>query len=314
MLANYKLKYEEKLLQKQNISLTLTNDKHEYAIKQEVEQRFIIAENQSWQKVVPVKEEYNQAKRNKNTELVKKIQKDVIPIIEAWKTDHERLTYVRKVLRNIKKRVAKTTREFIKCVDEVLHLKMKIEEYELHESIQAIDKDIILDKKKLKKQNAISEPILARVYRLPDEIKRIIQSYFTMETRASILEDKFKNILATYKSGTLPPMFRPFLEFIGTSPEFLYLLPKKEARHQIPSLTPRGMKWRHYSYCDEVKYPKLVKNRIRWAVHLAKIGDPAFAHKIMKTIIIFSQPNKYRLSGESPKKYLTLADLPTEYR
>ena len=314
MLNKYISKLAEKEIEKKIILTNLNTAKSEYARSHEQDLAASVLIERAWEKVEIEKLRLKEVKKTKNKEQIAISCHTLNVKLNEWKDIAEIVIKIKKRNKNINKRVNKTSMEFIKCIDSILHLKLKIEEYELTNSISIIDTAIADDKKKLKKLSAISEPILARVYYLPQELKNIIRSYFTMDTRAAIIEDKFVQILNSYKSGPAPIMFRPFLEFIGTCPEFLQLLPKKEARHQIPSLTPRGFQWRQYVYCDEIKYPKLLRNRIRWAAQLAKIGNPAFAHKIMKTIIIFSQPHKYTLSGASAKKYLTLEDLPSEYR
>lgn len=222
-------------------------------------------------------------------------------------------------------RASKDKKYYIKLIDEELDIKIKMDTLELEEKNKVIAKkkseehQVVL-KEKRKNKNYLSEAILKKISGLPDEIKRIICSYMPFNVRAALLDDKFKSVVAHYHNKKVPysnPLLIAFLEYIATQPEFLGLLTRKEARHQIPSLTPRGFKWRHYSYCGELnKNPKLLYNKILWAVEMATFGNPKFAYKVMKTIIVFGGvEGKYRISfSVKAKKYLTIEDLPAEYR
>ena len=220
-------------------------------------------------------------------------------------------------------RASKDKKYYSKLIDEEVDIKIKIDTLELEEKNKVIAKKkseehrVVL-KEKRKNKNYFSESVLKKISVLPDEIKRIICSYMPFNVRAALLDDKFKSIIARYHSKKMPysnPMLVAFLDYIATQSEFLGLLTRKEARQQIPSLTPRGFSWRHYSYCGKVSR-KLLYNKILWAVEMATIGNPEFAYKIMKTIIVFGEvEDKYRTSFYvSAKKYLTIEDLPVEYR
>jgi hypothetical protein len=109
-------------------------------------------------------------------------------------------------------------------------------------------------------------------------------------------------------------MFISFLESIGTSPEFLYLLTRQEAREQILSLTAFRYKLQ-YVYCGDTCNSKILKNKILWATEMAKNSNPQFAYKIMKMIIILGESNRFTpIITSTARKYLTVEDLPEEYR
>ena len=215
----------------------------------------------------------------------------------------------------------------VKLIDEEFEIKWKLETLELEEKNKAIakkkhdDQQLVLkDKKKSKNKNYLSEAILNKLSKVPDEIKRIIREFLPYDVRVSLLDDKFKYIIDQYHCKKAPSsmMLRSFLDYIATQPEFLRLLTRKEARHQIPYLTPRGFKWRQYSWEGLVNHPKLIYNKILWATEMSKIGNPKFAYKIMKTVTVFGSgciEGRYRLSSTVfAKNYLTIEDLPNEYR
>jgi hypothetical protein len=225
------------------------------------------------------------------------------------------------------KRSRKDKLNYSKVVDEHFDIKWKMDALEVEDKVRTIEKQnhdekrvVLKEKKKSKNPNYFSEKVLKRLSTMPDDIKRLVCEFMPFNVRVSLLNDKFTSIVTHYHSKKTVPdalMLTAFLDYIATQPEFLGLLPRKEARHQIPSLTPRGFKWRHYSCCGiEKPNLKLVYNKILWATEMAKVGNPEFAHKIMKTIVVFgSVPGKYKLSSTvSAKNYLTLEDLPTEYR
>ena len=214
-------------------------------------------------------------------------------------------------------------------IDEEFDIKWKMEALELEEKNKAITKTkhdeqrgVLAEKKKNKTKDYFSERILNKLSKMPDEIKRIVCGFLSFSARVSLLDDNFKSIVHRYHHFTNNnkhhniDMLTAYLDYISTQPEFLGLLTRKEARHQIPSITPRGFKWRHYSWIGIANYPKLLYNRILWATEMAKTKNPKFAYKIMKTMIVFgSVEGKYKVSSTvNPKNYLTIEDLPTEYR
>ena len=222
------------------------------------------------------------------------------------------------------KRLYKDKEYYNKLIDKEFDVKWKMEALELEEKNKTIAKNkkdeqrVVLTEKK-KNKSYFSESILKKLSVLPDEIKRIICGFLPFNVRVLMLEDKFKSIITRYhneKPSFRSNMLPAFLDYIATQPEFLGLITRKEARHQIPSLTPRGFKWRHYSHSELVSYPKLLYNKILWAAEMAKFGNPKFAHKIMKTIIVFGEvEGKYKISSTiTAKNYLTIEDLPIEYR
>jgi len=222
------------------------------------------------------------------------------------------------------KRLNKDKKNYSKLIDEEFDIIRKMEGLELEEKNKVIaknkddEKRVILAEKK-KNKNYLSEGILKKLSTLPDEIKRIVCGFLPFNVRVNLLDDKFKSIITRYHNAKSLPssnMLTAFLDYIATQPEFLGVLTRKEARHQIPSLTPRGFKWRHYSYDGLVNYPKLLYNKIIWATEMATSSNPKFAYKIMKTVIVFGNiEGKYKISSTvKAKNYLTIEDLPREYR
>lgn len=203
--------------------------------------------------------------------------------------------------------------------DEILDIRLKrdnlILKQNLDETIREEKQTKKLDKMKINKQSLL----LKKIQKMPYDVMLIIRSYLSYDVRVALIEDKFSSIMAKCKGTYAPSMYVAFLNFTATCPEILYLLSRKEARHQIPSLTPRGYHWRHLTYCLSPKNGKplsqIIKNRILWLSKLAVKYNPELAYKIMKTIIVFGDNNKFRVSNTvSSKRYLTIEDLPSSYR
>lgn len=229
-------------------------------------------------------------------------------------------------LKAISERVKTTSSDYstlvkkkAKVTDEYLDLRLKVDNNELQKNIAEIDKDEKQTKKLEKKSKKDVQPILKKIQKMPYDVVLLIRDYLPYDVRVSLIDDKFNAVMAKCKGANTPQMFVAFLNYAATCPEFLRLLGRKEARHQIPSITPRGYHWRHFTYCLSRKTNKpmtqLVKNKINWISKLAKAGNPEFAYKMMKTVVVFGDIERHRLVQDiSSKRYLTLEDLPAKYR
>jgi hypothetical protein len=247
----------------------------------------------------------------------KKLKSTTKDVFKAHNVVIEKEEYLKQAKiyeRDVRKDEATAKKQQAKVLDQYLCLKFRVEELELKETINNIDKQQDVESKAVVKQqkkqvNYFSEPILKYVNKLPVEIRYIISGYLPYEVRCSLLDFKFKRGLY----GSPEWMRQDFLNVIACNRSFLRLLPKTEARQQIRSINPRGLHWREYSYTGGNE--KLCVNRIRWAIEMTKAGNPAFAYKMMKTIAIlgtqsiFKQSTTYRSA-----KRLTQNDLPEEYR
>jgi hypothetical protein len=245
---------------------------------------------------------------------LKSATKDVFKAHEVVIEKDEYLKQAKIYERDVQKDEATAKKQQAKVLDQYLCLKFRVEELELKETINNIDKQQDVESKAVVKQqkkqaNYFSEPILKYVNKLPLEIRYIISGYLPYEVRCSLLDFKFKSGLY----GSPEWMRQDFLNVIACNRSFLRLLPKTEARQQIRSINPRGLYWREYSYTGGNE--KLCVNRIRWAIEMTKAGNPAFAYKMMKTIAILGTQSIFKQSTTyTSAKRLTQNDLPEEYR
>jgi len=208
---------------------------------------------------------------------------------------------------------------------DIYDLQLHKETIELKQKINASrKKEKKVDKKH--KNNEDSEKLLTKIKRMPVEVMRLIIGYLSYHARVSIIKDRFTSVMDKCKGLKPSPLFIAFLDYASTSPEFLSLLDRREARQQIDSLTPPPVNsWYReyqgkytcyeYSYHTRKSSTELIKNRITWIAELAQARNPKFAYKIMKTVIVLGDLNRYKVSSTiSPKRVLTIQDLPRKYR
>ena len=204
-------------------------------------------------------------------------------------------------------------------------LQLHKETVELKQKINASrKKEKKVDKKH--KNNEDSEKLVTKIKLMPVEVMRLIIGYLSYDARVSIIKDRFTSVMDKCKGLKPSPLFIAFLDYASTSPEFLPLLNRTEARQQINSLTPPPVNSWDYEYQGKYTYYKysyktrkssteLIKNRITWIAELAQARNPKFAYKIMKTVIVLGDLNRYKVSSTiSPKRVLTIEDLPPSYR
>lgn len=207
-----------------------------------------------------------------------------------------------------------------------------IHDLQLHKETIELKQKINASRKKEKKvdkkhqNNEDLEKLLTKIKRMPVEVMRLIIGYLSYDARVSIIKDRFTSVMDKCKGLKPSPLFIAFLDYASTSPEFLSLLDRREARQQINSLTPPPVNSWDYEYQGKYTYYKysyktrkspteLIKNRITWIAELAQTRNPKFAYKIMKTVIVLGDLNRYKVSSTiSPKRVLTIQDLPRKYR
>jgi hypothetical protein len=203
---------------------------------------------------------------------------------------------------------------------------------QLHKETVELKQKINASRKKEKKvdkkhqNNEHSEKLVTKIKKMPVEVMRLIIGYLSYDARVSIIKDRFTSVMDICKGLKPSPLFIAFLDYASTSPEFLSLLDRREARQQIQSLTPPPVNSGDYEYQGKYTYYKysyktrkspveLIKNRITWIAELAQARNPEFAYKIMKTVIVLGDLNRYKVSSTiSPKRVLTVEDLPPSYR
>jgi len=248
------------------------------------------------------------------------------PISKNYREAKKNLKDAEKCLRISHKRMCQTgyRQRYLRLEND--NLTIKIKSLHQEEQLKFVEKEEEKIKKEVQKEKRknphyYSEEILKNVSKLPEEIKRIIHEYLPYNVRVALIQHQSKAIITSFKGIEKNVqnvhnhfMFISFLDRIATDPEFLHLLTREEAREQIPFLTLYDEK-KQYTYCGYTYNLKVLKNKILWAMEMAKVGNPKFAYKIMKMIIILGKPNKFsRLFNMPTKNELTMEDLPKEYR
>jgi hypothetical protein len=287
----------EKLIQKKKVLSTLVNDLEHVRYERDNTLLLLAHENDAYQAAIRA---FDEAKARMNAAQER--------MIESAKLTKKIATDYSSLLKN----KAKVT-------DCVLDIHLKINNIEIEQNLQAFNKE----KKQVTKKYTKGDELLRKIQRMPQDVMLLIRDYLPYEVRISLIRNSFNNVMNLCKGPEPAYLFVSFLNYTATCPEFLSLLSRKEARQQIPSLTPRGYHWRAYTYCISSKtgkpVTKLVKNKINWVVELAQVSNPKFAYKVMKTILVFgsdfSKIKPMPFSGtERAKRYLTLQDLPSNYR
>jgi hypothetical protein len=235
---------------------------------------------------------------------------------------HERMKDSARLIKQIASEFGSLVKNKAKVTDEIIDTQLKINTIELEQNLAAVNKEEKQVTKKIKKY-ITNDLLLRKIQIMPQDVMLLIRGYLPYDVRVSLIKDSFNSVMDKCSGPEPAYLFVSFLNYAATCPEFLPLLSRKEARHQIPSLTPRGFHWRAYTYCTCRKtgtpVTKLVKNKINWLIELAQASNPKFAYKVMKTVVVFgsdfSRIKSMPYSGtERAKRYLTLQDLPANYR
>jgi hypothetical protein len=289
-------KLNEKLYQKRRVLITIDNDLEDVSYERDNALMLLARENDAYEAAVRAFEE---AKVIMNTAL-------------------ERRQNAAKLTKQTANEYSSLVKNKAKVTDEIVDMHIKIHSIELEQNLAAVNQENQVTK--ILKKTFISDQLLKKIQKMPADIMLLIRDYLPYTVRISLINDSFNNVMAKCKGPEMPQLFESFLNYTATCPEFLPLIGRKEAKQQIPALIPRGLYWRTYTYCkcSKTNQPiaKLVKNKIRWAVELAKAGNPEFAYKVMKTVVIFGgnlMRNRPSASVSS-KRYLTIQDLPSNYR
>jgi hypothetical protein len=282
---------------------------------------------------------YAESKVNYNNVLITKNMKLLELHNESEKLFENKITYKqymesKKNLLEAEKNQIKSlktlnchTKKYLSSNNKSRQLKLKInallqENYFKLKEREEKKEQKIIKKQKTKDPQYYSEEILKKISKLPEVIVNIISEYLPYNVRIALIEDKYKATISSFHNNRIELlnypykyfMFVCFLESIGTSSEFLYLLTRQEAREQILSLT--GYRYKlQYVYCGDTCNSKILKNKILWATEMAKNSNSKFAYKIMKMIIILGESNRFNpIITSTARKYLTVEDLPEEYR
>jgi hypothetical protein len=160
------------------------------------------------------------------------------------------------------------------------------------------------------KKGVYSEPILAKVNKLPEELVKHIGTYLPYETLNELLSQDLKRCVI--RIGDRRMLLR-FIQEITTRPKYLTLLPREEARSKVRFLSNGDANpeynWSSYWLHDFKK----LKTVIYDTLVLAKAGNPEFAHSVLKTVAVLNS-RKWKVNKYAIAVNLTEDDLPAEYQ
>ena len=195
----------------------------------------------------------------------------------------------------------------------------KINKIEKKREIDQVEKqekrDLTLTKKNMRK-GIYSESILTEmVARCPPEIISIIGQYLTVECMNNLLSfDLYRKI---HNIG-VADMIRGFLCSIRNNPQYLTIISREEARAHFRVI--RGVQQPNeniVSYLCFLDFNSIckVKTNIYDIIVMAKVGNPLFANKMLKTIAVLNKNKKLlkRNFIDRNMPELTEFDLPAIY-
>jgi len=190
---------------------------------------------------------------------------------------------------------------------------LAIEETEKAEALKITVKtakaQAVLAKKNMKK-GVYSEPILAKVNKLPEVLVEIIGTYLPYDTLNELLsEDLWRRVVRIGDKN----MLLGFIKEMTSRPKYLTLLPREEARKKVRYLQSgvANPEYRWTSYC--INGFTRLKTEIYDTIILAKAGNPQFAHSVLKTVAVLNS-RKWKEYKYGPEiRDFTENDLPAEY-
>lgn len=177
-------------------------------------------------------------------------------------------------------------------------------------------RDLVLAKKNMPK-GIYSESVLTEmVARCPPEIISIIGQYLTVECMNNLLSfDLYRKI---HNIG-FADVIRGFRLSIRNNPQYLTLISREEARGHFRTIRgveqPKENRVRTGWWLDMNQSICEVKTNIYDIIVTAKVGNPLFANKMLKTIAVLNKNKKLLkrnfVDRNMPK--LTEFDLPAKY-
>jgi len=195
----------------------------------------------------------------------------------------------------------------------------KINAIEKKSEIDKVEKqekrDLVLAKKNMPK-GIYSESVLTEmVARCPPEIISIIGQYLTVECMNNLLSfDLYRKI---HNIG-FADVIRGFRCSIRNNPQYLTLISREEARAHFRVIRGVQQPNENRIYCSwflDFDHICEVKTNIYDIIVTAKVGNPLFANKMLKTIAVLNKNKKLLkrnfLDRNMPK--LTEFDLPAKY-
>lgn len=196
----------------------------------------------------------------------------------------------------------------------------KINAMEKKEEIDQLEKqekrDLALAKRNMPK-GIYSESILTEmVARCPTEIIAIIGEYLPVEVMNNLMSfDLYRKI---HNIG-VSDMIRGFRRSIRGRPEYLTLISREEARGHFRVI--RGVEQPKENLIQSCWWDDMeqgvceVKMKIFDIIQLAKVGNPMYANKMLKTVAVLNKNKKMlkRNFRNTNMPELTEFDLPAEY-
>ena len=159
------------------------------------------------------------------------------------------------------------------------------------------------------KKGVYSEPILAKVNSLPQELVKIIGAYLPYETLNELLsQDLMRRVI---RIGNRSMLLR-FIQEVTSQPNYLTLLSHQEARKKVRYLRNGDFNPEYNWASYWIHTCKKLKTVIYDTLLLAKAGNPQFAHSILKTVAVLNS-RKWKVNRRSLARDLTENDLPPEY-
>ena len=158
------------------------------------------------------------------------------------------------------------------------------------------------------KKGQFSEPILLRVTCLPGDTIKLIKDYLPLKVQNRVLRASLAKLLETsHKNPSISlEMKDAFLHLLCYQPETVRLLTYKQGL----SLVSADTTYRFTNYGSQTE----LKNKILMLIGLAMENNAAFAHRMLKTLIVLGRPHfkvsSRLLYGEVRiGKFLTINDL-----
>ena len=261
-------------------------------------------------------------KKIKNKASCEETTGSLVTLEETCTRIEDEVEAAKKVLKEAEKRLAsakkeKTDKEYRMCmlrgegstIDndiEFLEFKMMLKATEQNEK-----KLVTLAKKNMPK-GVYSEPILEKVVKLPEVIVEIIGQYLPISVHNNLLSEDLYRKINNIKNVDVT---KNVLRVMRHNSMYLTILSREEARTKILFIDGVvNQTFESDSFLD-TNYLRYAKKALYQLVVMAKIGNPVFASKILKTIAVF-RSGKFTVNNNRNGglyREFTEQDLPAEY-
>ena len=276
----------QNVTEQQVVDLTVDNTPKKRQTKLEKLESKKLEEEKSQRKISCSYTTYKTALENKEKKILEH-SKHVCAARKILEIETNRLFVLEEELKKCKKNVSislanfSTIKSNLKYISNEITRTKKIEE--MKQSIKLYRKKQ-KDEEKLAKKDKQEAVVLKRVDGLPDDIKRVIQSYFTYDTQNNLLESKYNT------AKTISTMvFRPahaLLKKICKSPEYFSTLSATDAEKQVyvPGIT----------YEPDFDIKSISECRIKIQCFLQKLGSthPGFVFNINRILAVIAMKKR----------------------